>query len=70
MFPCKSLAPRGNKHCSTRPGVMDALAAAAVPMVLRHVSPIGAKHWRTKVFALEVRISDKWGSNQAKCRPR
>ncbi len=25
---------------------------------------------RTKVFALEVRISGKWGSNQAKCRPR
>jgi len=24
---------------------------------------------RTKVFVLEVRISGKWGSNQAKCRP-
>jgi len=26
--------------------------------------------FRTKVFALEVRISGKWGSNQADCRPR
>ena len=25
---------------------------------------------RTKVFALEVRISGKWGSNRRKCRPR
>ena len=24
---------------------------------------------RTKVFALEVRISGKWGSNRGKCRP-
>jgi hypothetical protein len=24
---------------------------------------------RIKVFALEVRISGKWGSNQGKCRP-
>jgi hypothetical protein len=25
---------------------------------------------RTKVFALEVRISGKWGSNHGQCRPR
>jgi hypothetical protein len=49
---------------------MDALAAAAVPLVLRHVSPIAAKHWRTKVFALEVRISGKRGSNRGKYRSR
>ncbi len=27
-------------------------------------------HPRTEGFALEVRISGKWGSNQGKCRPR
>jgi hypothetical protein len=28
------------------------------------------ENFRTKVFALEVRISGKWGSNQGKRRPR
>jgi len=38
--------------------------------------PTVRKHWgagfacRTKVFAPEVRISGKWGSNRSECRPR
>jgi hypothetical protein len=28
------------------------------------------ENFRTEVFALEVRISGKWGSNRGKCRPR
>jgi len=30
----------------------------------------GMQRGRTKVFALEVRVSGKWGSNHDKCRLR